>query len=157
MVLRRALPQQPARHQPKDGNRLISQSYAQPSQASLAAGSAASVEREQPEEQTHSQSYDRGWPEQRGATLSANERDGEVQHDSVQHASQQSSLGTGRAGGADLKEHMLHDKSELTEATALRLLQALDEHRASLDKTSQTLCEASRQLKEASLLLKGHK
>ena len=112
---------------------------------------------EQLSEPTHSQSYGRGWPEQTEATSSANERAGEVQHDSMQHASQQSSLGTGRAGGAGFEVHRFHDESKLTEATALLLLQALNEHRASLLKTSQRLCEASRQLKEASLLLKTHK
>ena len=155
MTLRRALPQQPAWHRRENSNALVSQSYVQPLQPSLAAKSAASTE--QPNEPTHSQSYGRGWPEQEVATLSANERAGEVQHDSIQHASQQSSLGTGRAGGAGFKVHRFHDESKLTEATALLLLQALNEHHASLLKTSQTLCEASRQLKEASLLSKNHK
>ena len=136
---------------------MVSQTYAQPSQASLAAGNAASTKIEQPNRQTRSQSYGRAWPAEKGATPSAKESGGEVQHDSMLHASQQSSLGTGRAGGADLQQHSIHDKSTLTEATALRLLQALNEHRASLFEISETLCEASRQLKEASLLLKGHK
>ena len=155
--MRRALPQQPAQHLREDELATASQKHAQPSQAGLAAGSAASTEREQPNEGRHSQSYGRRSPEQKLAALAATERGGEIHYDSMQRASQDGSLGTGRAGGADLEQHNIHDESKLTEATALRLLQALNEHHASLLKASQTLCEASRQLKQASLLLKGHR
>ena len=157
MTLRRALPQQPARHRRENSNALVSQTCAQPSQASLAAGSTARTERGQPHEPPHSHSYGRGWPEPTEATLSANEGAGEVQHDSMQHASKPSSLETSRAVAAGYEVHKFHDEPKLSEATALLLLQALNEHRASLLNTSQTLCEASRQLREASLLLKNHK
>lgn len=43
----------------------------------------------------------------------------------------------------------------MTEATAQRLVAALALHHSTLEQTSQTLAEASRELKDACLLLKG--
>ena len=45
----------------------------------------------------------------------------------------------------------------MSEAAAQRLIDALNAHNASLSESSQTLCEASRQLKDACLLLQGRK
>ena len=51
----------------------------------------------------------------------------------------------------------LHDKGDvaMTEGTAHQLIEALNAHQRSISESSQTLTEASRQLKDACLLLKG--
>ena len=51
----------------------------------------------------------------------------------------------------------LHDKGDaaMTEGTAHQLIEALNAHQRSILESSQTLTEASRQLKDACLLLKG--
>ena len=57
--------------------------------------------------------------------------------------------------GADHRQHLLSGSPAMTEATAQRLIQALISNHASLEETSRTLSEASTQLRDVVVLLKG--
>ena len=58
------------------------------------------------------------------------------------------------AGGAH-RQHLVSGSPAMTEATAQRLIEALNSHHTSLEETSRTLSEASTQLRDVIHLLKG--
>ena len=65
--------------------------------------------------------------------------------------------GISEAAGDAHTQLLTGSSTAMTEATAQRLINALNSHHRSLEEASQTLSEASRQLRDGCLLLNRHK